>query len=109
MSRGKSRPALFLGSPQPRERVARGRLAGGRARVRIDLEDAAVVLGALDDALGDPAFKRALRVAHRDHLGDETAAVGDVDGVAALYEVDVDAGMLPQFADAAALWRQGRK
>src|SRR6202035_3594006 len=36
----------------------------------------------------------------------ETAAVGDVDGVAALYEVDVDAGMLPQFADADPLGRQ---
>src|ERR1700733_2187059 len=103
MSRGKSRPALFLGGAQPRERLTGGRLAGGRARVGVDLEDAAVVLGALDDTLGDPALKRALRVANRDHLGDETPAVGDVDGVTALHEVDVDACVLSQFADADAL------
>src|ERR1700758_536987 len=103
MSRGRSRPVLFFGGAQLPERLARRRLARGRARVGVDLQDAALVLGALDDALGDPALKRALRVAHRDHLGDETAAVGDVDGVTPLYEVDVDAGMLPQFTDADAL------
>ena len=69
-----------------------------------------LVLGPLDDALGDPPLERALRVAHRDHLRDEAAAVGDVDGIAALHQVDVDAGVLPELADADPLGRQvGRR
>ena len=77
-----------------------------RAEVGLDLENAAVVFRALDDAPGDPAFERALRVADRDHLGDEAAAVGDVDRVTALDQVDVDAGVLAQLADADPLRRQ---
>src|SRR5580692_5896447 len=106
MSRGKSRSLPFLAGPQLLKRVARARLPGSSGWIRLDLEDAALILGALDDALGDPALKRALRVAHRDHLRDEAAAVRDVDGVAALHEVDVDAGVLPQLADADPLRRQ---
>src|SRR6266404_5273969 len=108
MSQCRSRPVHFLGGAQLPDRLARARLARGCAWVRVDLKDAALILGALDYALGDPSFQRALRVADRDHLGDETAAVGDVDGVTALYEVDVDAGVLPQLANADPLPRQVR-
>src|ERR1700761_1972241 len=108
MSRGRSRSLLVLGGAQLRKRLARDRLPGGRARVRVDFEDAAVILRPFDDTFGDPALKRALRVAHRDHLRDESAAVGDVDGVTALYEVDVDAGVLPELADADPLSGQVR-
>ena len=93
---------------QLRKRLARDRLPGGRARVRVDFEDAAVILRPFDDTFGDPALKRALRVAHRDHLRDEAATVGDVDGVTALHEVDVDAGVLPELADADPLSGQVR-
>ena len=79
------------------------------AEIRLDLEDAAVIFRALDDPLGNPALERALRVADRDHLGDEPSPVGDVHRVTALHQVDVDAGMLAQFADADSLgWQIAR-
>src|SRR5579863_7023121 len=109
MSRDRSRPRLFLGAAKVRYRLARGLLPAARAGVGVDLKDAALVLGPLDDALGDPSLKRALRVAHRNHLRHEASAVGDVDGVAAFYQVDVDAGVLPELPDADPLLRQVRR
>ncbi len=75
----------------------------GTGRRGLDVQQAARILGGLDDAGGDEPFQRAFHVPGRDEAGDEPPPVGDVHGLSLLHEIHVDTGVLAQFTDADAV------
>ena len=91
-----------------KEDLAGGGLALGHGRPRLDVQQAAGVLGGPDDPGRDQPFQRAFHVPGRDQAGDETPPVGDVHRLSLLHEIHVDAGVLAQLPDADAVRGLGR-